>query len=71
MSRPESHHRMDYVEFPSSDLAATKVFFGKVFGWEFVDYGPEYTAFNDGRLDGGFFASKIQRAFFMHGTQVA
>ena len=25
-----------------------------MFGWEFTDYGPGYTSFNDGRLGGGF-----------------
>ena len=23
-------------------------------GWKFTDYGPDYTSFSDGRLDGGF-----------------
>ncbi|HCE3434090.1 TPA: VOC family protein, partial [Vibrio parahaemolyticus] len=32
-------------------------FFSSVFGWEFVDYGPEYTAFSNQGLDGGFFKS--------------
>lgn len=26
-----------------------------VFGWQFQAYGPDYLAFNDGRLDGGFY----------------
>jgi predicted enzyme related to lactoylglutathione lyase len=26
----------------------------QVFGWRFEDYGPDYTAFEDGRLNGGF-----------------
>jgi predicted enzyme related to lactoylglutathione lyase len=25
-----------------------------VFGWQFTDYGPSYTEFDDGRLKGGF-----------------
>jgi predicted enzyme related to lactoylglutathione lyase len=45
---------IDYIEFPATDLTATKTFYEKVFGWEFVDYGPEYTSFKDGRLAGGF-----------------
>jgi predicted enzyme related to lactoylglutathione lyase len=45
---------IDYIEFPATDLSATKAFYEKVFGWEFVDYGPEYTSFKDGRLAGGF-----------------
>ena len=46
--------RINYVEFFASDLDATEAFYSQVFGWTFVDYGPEYRAFNDGALDGGF-----------------
>ena len=51
------HEKLNYVEFPSRDLALTKAFFAKAFGWRFQDYGPEYTAFADEGLDGGFFRS--------------
>jgi len=51
------HEKINYVEFPAKDIAATKVFFEKAFGWSFVDYGPEYTAFSDQGLDGGFYKS--------------
>jgi len=53
------HERMNYVEFPAKDLTATKAFFESVFGWSFVDYGPEYTAFENQGLDGGFFQSDL------------
>ena len=46
--------RIDYIELPIVDLKEAKRFYGEVFDWKFVDYGPEYTSFNDGRLDGGF-----------------
>ena len=46
--------RIDYIELNVSDIAASKAFYGATFGWTFTDYGPEYCAFNDGRLDGGF-----------------
>jgi predicted enzyme related to lactoylglutathione lyase len=49
---------IDYIEMPSRDLAATKKFFAALFGWSFVDYGPDYAAFDDGRMAGGFFASE-------------
>ena len=42
---------------PAADLDAVKAFYGAAFGWTFVDYGPDYVAFNDSRLDGGFFRS--------------
>jgi predicted enzyme related to lactoylglutathione lyase len=54
MSQQEHDFQMDYVEFPASDIAATKRFYNSVFGWGFTDYGPEYTSFHDGRLAGGF-----------------
>lgn len=53
------HEKIDYVEFPTRDIAATKAFFSKAFSWEFVDYSPEYTTFTNGSLDGGFFKSDL------------
>ncbi len=44
--------KIDYIEFGAMDLEATKMFHGKVFGWKFTDYGPEYTSFEDGRIAG-------------------
>ena len=54
MSRPESDRRIDYVEFPATDLEATKRFYASVFGWTFRDWGPSYVSFDDGRMHGGF-----------------
>ncbi|MFC7366778.1 MULTISPECIES: VOC family protein [Vreelandella] len=51
------HEKLNYVEFAAKELAATKTFFTAVFGWEFVDYGPEYAAFSNQGLDGGFYHS--------------
>jgi len=53
------HGKLNYVEFPCADLGATKRFFEQTFGWSFVDYGPEYTAFANEGLDGGFFKSDL------------
>jgi predicted enzyme related to lactoylglutathione lyase len=53
--REDAHdQRIDYIEFPAVDIGAMKSFYGEVFGWTFVDYGPEYSSFNDGRMNGGF-----------------
>ena len=52
----EHDRRVDYVEFPATDLAATRRFYEAAFGWRFTDYGPGYTSFEDGRLAGGFWA---------------
>ena len=51
------HEKINYVEFPAKDIEATKRFFNAAFGWAFVDYGPEYAAFSNEGLDGGFFKS--------------
>ena len=51
----KTHHAINYLEFPACDLDATKAFFTEVFGWSFTDYGPDYAAFSDGSLDGGFY----------------
>ncbi len=53
------HEKINYVEFPAKDLEAAKAFFETVFGWSFVDYGPEYTAFSNAGLEGGFFKSDL------------
>jgi uncharacterized protein len=45
---------IDYVEFHATDLVAIKQFYSQLFGWEFEDYGPDYTSFKDGRIAGGF-----------------
>ncbi|RYD23010.1 MAG: VOC family protein [Verrucomicrobiaceae bacterium] len=54
--RPDNS--IDYLEFASRDLVATKAFFVTLFGWSFQDYGPDYTAFEDGKMTGGFFHSE-------------
>lgn len=54
------HEKINYIELPARDLVATKSFFTRVFGWNFTDYGPEYTAFNGAGLDGGFFQAELR-----------
>ncbi len=56
MSRQE---KINYVEFPAKDIASTKYFFEQAFGWTFEDFGPEYTAFSNQGIDGGFFKSDL------------
>jgi len=53
------HEKINYVEFPAKNIEATKDFFTAVFNWSFVDYGPEYTAFSNEGLDGGFSKSDL------------
>lgn len=52
-----AHNKIDYVEFSACDIPASKVFFERVFGWSFQDYGSEYTAFFNAGFQGGFFAN--------------
>jgi len=54
-----SNLKLSYVEFPASNIPATKLFFEKVFGWTFQDYGPDYSSFNNQGLDGGFYKSNL------------
>ncbi len=54
-----ANEKLNYVEFPAKDIAGTKAFFESVFAWSFTDYGPEYTAFTQQGLDGGFFKSDL------------
>ena len=54
MSQAEQDRRMDYIEFLTTNIEETKRFYSEVCGWEFIDYGPDYTSFTDGRLGGGF-----------------
>lgn len=50
--------KIDYLEFPATDIEAIKAFYSEAFGWSFQDYGPEYCSFSDGKLDGGFYKSE-------------
>jgi len=48
------NNMIDYIEFWAKDLEETKAFYSQVFGWEFTDYGPNYTAFSAAGIDWGF-----------------
>jgi len=56
------HEKINYVEFPAKDIELAKQFFTAVFGWSFVNYGEEYTAFSNAGIDGGFFRSDLSVA---------
>lgn len=53
------HEKINYVEYPAKDIGATKRFFETAFGWAFADYGPDYAAFSDQGLNGGFYKSEL------------
>jgi len=47
-------NHINYVEFKAHDIEKTKSFYNDCFGWTFTDYGPNYVAFSDAGLEGGF-----------------
>jgi len=53
------HEKINYVELPAKDIAVAKEFFMAIFGWKFTDFGPEYSAFSDEGIDGGFYVSDL------------
>lgn len=48
-----SNH-INYVEFKAHDLEKIKAFYTAAFQWVFTDYGPDYIAFDNSGLTGGF-----------------
>jgi len=56
MSEPAQHHAINYIEFTTTDIAQSKAFYEKVFGWNFQDWGPDYISFGrtQSGMDGGF-----------------
>lgn len=50
---------IDNIEFNVGDIVCSKVFYGIVFGWIFIDYGLVYIEFNDGCLCGGFIIGEL------------
>ena len=49
--------KIDYLELPARDFDAVRSFYKQAFEWSFTDYGPDYTSFTDGRINGGFYKS--------------
>jgi uncharacterized protein len=56
MSQPGNNHKINYLEFISTDVERSKRFYSNVFGWSFIDYGPDYASFSSSSagIDGGF-----------------
>ena len=53
---------INYIEFASPKIAASRAFFEKAFGWSFTDYGPSYVGFNNAGIDGGIAEAKAPAA---------
>jgi uncharacterized protein len=56
MSQAGNHHKINYIEFSTTDVERTKKFYSTAFGWTFQDWGPEYISFSPetAGIDGGF-----------------
>jgi len=48
------NNQINYIEFKAPNLEDIKAFYSKCFNWAFTDYGPNYIAFSESGLDGGF-----------------
>ena len=51
--------KIDYIEFASPDLPATKEFCAQAFGWGFNDYGPDYQELTGAGMSGGIAAGPL------------
>ena len=53
--------KLDYLELPAAHgtLDSMKAFYSAAFSWSFTDYGPTYSAFDEG-LEGGFQADSAE-----------
>ncbi len=38
----QTHHSIDYIELPVTDMEAAQRFYEAAFAWEFTPYGPDY-----------------------------
>ena len=55
-----ANNHINYIEFKANDLTEIKQFYTTAFNWSFTDYGPDYIAFSEAGLDGGFEKSTDQ-----------
>lgn len=65
-----ANQKINYVEFPAADLAATKAFFTAALGWSFTDYGSDYTAFDEQGISGGFYQSELKSQYEQGGALI-
>lgn len=57
-----SDYVLDYLELPSSDAVKSRDFFGKAFGWSYVDYGGSYAEIRGAGLTWGVNADPADRS---------
>ncbi len=49
-----NNNHINYIELKAHNLSAIKTFYSNVFDWAFTNYGPNYTAFSNSGIAGGF-----------------
>ncbi len=59
--------KIDYLELMADDFEVIQAFYQRAFNWSFTDYGPDYVAFSDGKIEGGFRRSQ-QRSSTQNGA---
>ena len=53
--------RLDYVELPGTDIAATRAFYEQAFGWTMTQFAPTYAATTTADTDVGIQADASER----------
>jgi predicted enzyme related to lactoylglutathione lyase len=53
--------RLDYVELPGTDMAATRTFYEQAFGWTMTQFAPTYAATMSGDTDVGIQSDEAER----------
>ena len=49
-----TNNHINYIELHAKNLEEIKTFYSTCFGWTFADHGPDYIAFSNSGLEGGF-----------------
>jgi predicted enzyme related to lactoylglutathione lyase len=64
--------KINYIEFTTTNVAKSKEFYSKAFGWSFQDWGPDYASFTapEAGIDGGFRTGPMQDASHADGPLV-
>src|SRR5690242_17275747 len=53
MEKRANDRRIDYIELPAKNFAATKKFYAGVFGWAYQDWGDAYADTKDSGVGSG------------------
>ena len=53
--------RLNYVELPATDIAATRSFYEGAFGWSMTEFAPTYSATMSGDTDVGLQSDSAER----------